>query len=152
MHLLKNDSDSLHPQLRRNIAHVDDIVVKSIQRKGHISDLAEIFANLKAANLKLNPEKCIFGIHKGKVLGCLVSTKGIEGNPGKIKVLIEMQDPVLVKGMQKLTGELLPLTGSSPELQREVCLSSKFSKVQTTFSGPNLRNKLSKNSKTICQT
>jgi hypothetical protein len=74
----------LHPQIRRNImAYVDDIVVKSVQRRDHISDLAETFANLRAANLKLNPEKCVFGIHKGKVLGCLVSTKGIEANPDK---------------------------------------------------------------------
>jgi ribonuclease HI len=85
----------LHPQLRRNIlAYVDDIVVKSTQRKDHISDLAETFANLRAVNLKLNPEKCVFGIHKGKVLGCLVSTKGIEADSDKIKALIEMQDPV----------------------------------------------------------
>jgi hypothetical protein len=55
----------LHPQLQRNIlAYFDDIDVKSIRRKDHISDLAETFANLRAANLKLNPEKCIFGIHK----------------------------------------------------------------------------------------
>jgi hypothetical protein len=74
----------LHPQIRRNIlAYVDDIVVKSVQRRDHISDLAETFANLRAVNLKLNPEKCIFGIHKGKVLGCLVSTKCIEANPTK---------------------------------------------------------------------
>jgi hypothetical protein len=45
----------------------------------------------------LNPEKCVFGIHKGKVLGFLVSTKGVEANPYKIKVPIEMQDPVSVK-------------------------------------------------------
>jgi hypothetical protein len=76
----------LHPQLRRNmLAYVDDIVVKSIQRRDHISDLAETFANLRAANPKLNLEKCIFYIHKGKVLGCLVSTKGIEENLDKIK-------------------------------------------------------------------
>jgi hypothetical protein len=84
----------LHPQLRRNIlAYVDDIVVKSVQRKDHIGDLAETFTNLRAANLILNPNKCVLGIHKGKVLGCLVSTKGIEANPNKIKALIEMQDP-----------------------------------------------------------
>jgi hypothetical protein len=95
----------LHPQIRRNIlAYVDDIVVKSVQRKDHISDLAETFANMRAANLKLNPEKCVFGIHKGKVLGCLVSTKGIEANPDKIRALVEMQDPVSVKDMEKLTG------------------------------------------------
>jgi hypothetical protein len=63
----------LHPEVRRNIlAYVDDIVIKSIQRRDHISDLAETFANLRAANLKLNPEKCVFGNHMGKVLGCLV--------------------------------------------------------------------------------
>jgi hypothetical protein len=85
----------LHPQIRRNIlTYVDDIVVKSVRRRDHISDLAETFANLRAANLKLNPEKCVFGIHKGKVLGCIVSTKGIKANPDKIKALVEMQDPV----------------------------------------------------------
>jgi hypothetical protein len=72
---------------------VDDIVVKSVQRRDHVSDLAETFANLRATNLKLNPKKCVFGIHKGK----LVSTKGIEANPDKIKALVEMQDPVSVK-------------------------------------------------------
>jgi hypothetical protein len=76
----------LHPQLRRNIlAYVDDIVVKSVQKRDHISDLAETFTNLRTTNLILNPEKCVFGIHKGKVLGCLVSTKGIEVKPDKIK-------------------------------------------------------------------
>jgi hypothetical protein len=39
----------LHPQIRRNIlAYVDDIVVKSIQRKDHISDLAETFPTVGA--------------------------------------------------------------------------------------------------------
>jgi hypothetical protein len=86
---------------KRNIlAYVDDIVVKIIQRRDHIGDLVETFANLRAANLRLNPDKCVFGIHKGKVLGCLISTKGIKANPDKIKSLIEMQDPVPVKDVQ----------------------------------------------------
>jgi hypothetical protein len=60
----------LHPQLRRNIlAYVDDILVKSIQKRDHISDLAKTFANLRVANLRLNLEKCVFDINKGKVLG-----------------------------------------------------------------------------------
>jgi hypothetical protein len=53
----------------------------------------ETFANLCAANLSLNPEKCFFKVHKGKVLGCLVSTKGIEANPDKIKSLSSMEEP-----------------------------------------------------------
>jgi hypothetical protein len=59
--------------------------------------------------LRLNPEKCVFGIHKGKVLGCLVSTKSIEANPDKIKALIEMQDLVSMKDVQKLTGRVVAL-------------------------------------------
>jgi hypothetical protein len=93
---------------------VDDIVVKSVQRRDHISDLAETFVNLRAVNLRLNPEKCVFGIHKGKVLGCLVSRKGIEANPDKIKALIEMQDPVSVEDMQKLIGRVVALNRYIP--------------------------------------
>jgi hypothetical protein len=71
---------------------------------------------MRAANLKLNPEKCVFGIHKGKVLGCLVSTKGIEANPDKIKALVEMQDPVSVKDVQRLTGRVAALNRFIPRV------------------------------------
>jgi hypothetical protein len=40
------------------------------------------------ANLKLNPEKCVLGVTRGKVLGCLISTKGIEANHDKIKAIL----------------------------------------------------------------
>jgi hypothetical protein len=97
------------------MAYVDDIVTKSVQRRDHISDLAETFANLRVGNLRLNPEKCVFGIHKGKVLRCLVLTKGIEANPDKIKALIEMQDPVSMKDVQKLTGRVAALNRFIPK-------------------------------------
>jgi hypothetical protein len=113
--LLRKIAIVLHPQLRRNIlAYVDDIVVKSVQRRDHICVLVETFANIRATNLRLNPEKCVFGIHKGKVLGCLVSTKGIEANPDKIKALIEMQDLVSEKDVQKLTGRVATLNRFIP--------------------------------------
>ena len=87
-------SKVLGPQLRRNVlAYVDDIVVTSAERKNHVADLAEIFANLRKANLSLNLEKCVFGVDKGKVLGCLASTKGIEANPDKVKALQNMEEP-----------------------------------------------------------
>jgi hypothetical protein len=95
---------------------MDDIVVKSVQRRDHISDLAETFVNLRAANLRLNPEKCVFGIHKGNVLRCLVSTKGKEANPDKIKALIGMQDLVSMKGVQKLTGRVATLNRFIPRV------------------------------------
>jgi hypothetical protein len=49
-----------------------------------------------------------------KVLGCLVSTKGIEANPDKIKALVEMQDPVSMKDVQKLTGRVVALNRFIP--------------------------------------
>jgi hypothetical protein len=51
------------------------------------------FANFRQAGLKLNPEKCVFGVKKGKFLGCVVSTKGIEANPNKIESILRMKPP-----------------------------------------------------------
>jgi len=59
----------LEHQLRRNVlAYVDDIVVTSSIRSNHVADLAETFASLRKAGLSLNPNKCIFEVHKGKML------------------------------------------------------------------------------------
>ena len=56
-----------------------------------IKDLEETFANLRKVNIKLNPAKCVFGVPSGKLLGFLVSHRGIEANPDKIKAIEEMQ-------------------------------------------------------------
>jgi hypothetical protein len=48
---------------------------------------------MRKAQLKLNPEKCVFGVRKGKVLGCLVSMKGIEANLDKINAIVRMKPP-----------------------------------------------------------
>jgi hypothetical protein len=85
---------ALKDQVGRNVlSYVDDIVIASRKKETYISDLAETFTNMREAWLKLNLEKCIFGITKGKVLDCLDSTKGIEANPDKIRAIIQMQPP-----------------------------------------------------------
>jgi hypothetical protein len=63
-------------------------------------DLAETFTNMNGTQLKLNPEKCIFRVHKG-VLGCLVLVKGIEANPNKIKDIMHMKYSQSRKDVQK---------------------------------------------------
>jgi hypothetical protein len=75
----------------RNVLSYVDIIVASMKKVSYISDLLEIFTNMREANLKLNLEKCIFGVTRGKVLGCLVSTKGIEASCNKIREIIQMQ-------------------------------------------------------------
>ena len=59
--------------LDRNIStYVDDVVVQSRKCEDHISDLLETFSNLRKHGLKLNPEKCVFGVRRGKLLGCMI--------------------------------------------------------------------------------
>jgi hypothetical protein len=94
----------LHSQIGRN-----DIIVKSTKQENHIADLQETFANFRQAGLKLNPEKCVFGVKKGKFLGCLVSTKGIEANPSKIEAILRMEPSSTKKGAQRLAGRLASL-------------------------------------------
>jgi hypothetical protein len=89
----------LHSQIGRNVlTYVDDIIVKSTKQENHVDDLQETFANFRQAGLKLNLEKCVFGVKKGKFLGCLVSTKGIEANPRKIEAILRMEPPNSKKG------------------------------------------------------
>ena len=57
----------------------------------------------------MNPDKCIFGIKKGKLLGCLVSARGIEANPEKIAAIVNMKPPTTRKQVQKLTDRLAAL-------------------------------------------
>jgi hypothetical protein len=59
--------------------------------------------------MKLNPEKCIFEVKKGKFLGCLVSTKDIEPNPSKIEAIFRMEPPNSKKGAQRLPRRLASL-------------------------------------------
>jgi hypothetical protein len=83
------------------LTYVDGIIVKSTKQENHIADLQETFANFRQAGLKLlNLEKCVFGVKKGKFLGCLVSTKGIKANPNKIEAILRMEPPNSKKGAQ----------------------------------------------------
>lgn len=75
-------------QMHRNIeAYMDDILVKAKDKLTLIQDFEETFANLRKINLKLNPEKCVFGVPSGKLLCFFMSHQGIEAIPDKIKAI-----------------------------------------------------------------
>ena len=67
-------------------------------------------------NLRLNPEKCVFGVPSGKLLGFLVSHRGIEANPEKVKAVEDMSPPKTIREMQKLTGCVTVLGRFIPKL------------------------------------
>ena len=85
---------ALDPQLQKNIiTYVDDIIVMSKEEEDHIADLKETFANLREARLKLNLEKCVFSVSRGKMLGYIIGPKGIRANLDKTKAIISMVEP-----------------------------------------------------------
>jgi hypothetical protein len=84
----------LHTQLGCNAkAYVDDVVVKTREDDGLISDLAETFDNLRKFKMKLNLEKCIFGVPSRKLHGYMVSRCGIDPNLEKVSAIMKMKLP-----------------------------------------------------------
>jgi hypothetical protein len=85
-------------------AYVDDVVVKTTIEDNLIADLTETFANLRVYRWKLNQEKCVFGVPSGKLLGFMVSHRGIKANPTKVDAIRKMNRPTRNKDVTKLTG------------------------------------------------
>ena len=97
-------------QIGRNIeVYVDDMHVKSKEEENHLNNLKETFNTLKQYSMKLNPAKCAFGVSSGKFLGFMVSQRGIEENPEKMRAILEMSSPKTVKEVQSLTGRVAAL-------------------------------------------
>ena len=90
--------------------YVDDIVVQMAQACDLIANLAATFTNLRRFNIKLNPEKYVFGVPKGKLLGYIVSERSIEVNPKKITAISNMGPICSIKGIQRLIGCLATLS------------------------------------------
>jgi hypothetical protein len=70
--------------------YVDDIVIKSRKCNNLITSLEETFNNLRRFNIKLNSEKCTFGVPRGKLLGYIITERGNEANPNKILAIAEI--------------------------------------------------------------
>ena len=90
--------------------YTDDMLVKSTTAELHITHLSEAFQILREYNMKLNPAKCAFGVSARKFLGFIVNNRGIEANPDKIKVVLDMPPPSSIKEVQCLTGRIAALS------------------------------------------
>ena len=96
-----------HNMMHKEVeVYVDDMMVKSETREGHFEALDKFghfealdkfLARLEKYNLRLNPKKCVFGVTSGKLLGHIVSERGIEVDPDKIKAIQELPVPKIEK-------------------------------------------------------
>jgi hypothetical protein len=91
-------------------AYVDDIVAKTRKAFDLLSDLEATFRCLKAKGVKLNSEKCVFGVPRGMLLGFIVFERGIEANPEKIAAITSMGPIKDLKGIQRVMGCLAALS------------------------------------------
>ncbi|XP_019240297.1 PREDICTED: uncharacterized protein LOC109220284 [Nicotiana attenuata] len=86
--------------------YVDDLVVKTKNRRYHLEDLRIVFERLRKFDLKMNPLKCAFGVTSGKFLGFIVRHRGIEVDPAKIDAIQKMPRPKNLRELQNLQGNL----------------------------------------------
>ena len=79
--------DVMHKEIE---VYVDDMIAKSRTARDHLVDLRKLFKRLVKYRLRLNPNKCIFITSLGKLLGFIVSQRGIEVDPAKVQAIWDM--------------------------------------------------------------
>ena len=88
------------------------MIVRFKDREGHIPVLRKFFERIQFYKLQLNPKKCTFGVTFEKLLGFMVSQSGIEVDPKKIKVIVEMKLPRAERKSEDFWGEYSTSAGS----------------------------------------
>jgi len=88
--------------------YVDDMIAKSQTEDEHLVNLRKLFGRLRKYQLKLNPTKCTFGVKSGKLLGFIVSQKGIKIDPEKVKAILEMPERRTEKQVRGPVEQRLP--------------------------------------------
>src|ERR1051325_246291 len=95
--------DMIHKEIE---VYVDYMIAKSQDEEEHLVHLQKLFDRLRKFRLRLNPNKCTFGVRSGKLLGFVVSERGIEVDPAKVKEIQEMPEPRTEKEVCGFLGRL----------------------------------------------
>ena len=86
--------DMMHKEIE---VYVDDMIAKSRTPSDHLTDLRKLFKRFVKYRLRLNPKKCVFGASLEKLLGFIVSQRGIEVDPVKVQAIWDMLSPKIKK-------------------------------------------------------
>jgi hypothetical protein len=89
---------------------IDDMIVKTLEDKELVPNFQETFTQLRRYDVRLNPNKCTFGVEAGKFLGFILTNCRIEINPNKCSAILNMQRTRAIKEIQQLTGRIVALT------------------------------------------
>ena len=70
--------------------YIDDMLIKTKEKDGHVGDLDEAFRVLRHHQVRLNPEKCVFDVTSGKFISFMLTKQGIEANPEKVEAVMSL--------------------------------------------------------------
>ncbi|XP_050897133.1 uncharacterized protein LOC127103949 [Lathyrus oleraceus] len=80
-----------HNMIHREIkVYVDDMIAKSQTEEEYLVNLEKLFERVRKFKLRLNPNKCTFGVRSDKLIGFIVSQHGNEVDPKKVKDIQDM--------------------------------------------------------------
>ena len=122
--------DMMHEEMED---YVDDIVVKSKTRTGHLRVLEQVFERCRKYKLRMNPMKCAFGVSAGKFLGFLVHHKGISIDPAKAIAIATMKRPTMVRELKSLLRRVSYIRRFVPGVASIMMGLSKMLKKGTEF-------------------
>lgn len=86
--------------------YLDDIIVRSTSRNGHLDHLRLSFEKMRKHKLIMNHLKCSFCVQAGDFLGFVVHKKGFEINQNKMKAIRDKNPPLTKKELQSLWGKI----------------------------------------------
>ena len=95
--------DMMHKEIE---VYVDDMIAKSQGEDDHVVNLRKLFERLRKFQLKLNPAKCTFGATSKKLLGFVVSKKGIEIDSNKVQAIQDLSPPRTQKKVKSFMRRL----------------------------------------------
>lgn len=72
---------------------MDDLCVHSKDQMEHVIHLKLVFEKCKVYHICLDPEKCVFMVRQGKLLGHIVSKNGFTNEYEKVKIIVESPRP-----------------------------------------------------------
>ena len=122
--------DTMHKEVED---YVDNIVVKSKTRTGHLQVLEQVFKRCREYKLRMNPMKCAFGVSVGKFLGLLVHHRGISVDPAKVTAIATMKSPTTVRELKSFLRKVSYIRRFVPRLASITCGLSKLLKKGTEF-------------------
>jgi hypothetical protein len=95
---------TLKPHSRYAVVYLDDIVVHSKSRRAHTQHVDAVLQSIRDAKLKLNKQKCVFGVKETTFVGCRISQESVDTEEKKVDAITSWPTPKNVGELKSFLG------------------------------------------------